>query len=364
MTIAVHARRAPEYPAIIAPSGTRTYDELNRRANQLVRALRARGIGDGDSVALLCGNRPEFVEVLAACQRGGLRITPINWHLTGDEVGYIVSNCDARVLLADAQFVAAATGAAGHTADGTLFVSLAGEIPGFESYESLLEGQAEGDLEDPSRGTQMLYTSGTTGRSKGVYRKKAAAGQALGEVGKRIAHIPYEDVNLCTGPLYHAAPLAFSLSVPLLSGATVVLMEGWNTQESLRLIERHGVTHTHMVPTMFHRLLALPDEARARHDLGSLRVVLHGAAPCPVHVKQALIEWMGPIVFEYYAATEGWGSFVTSEEWLERPGTVGKPASGQVEIHDDDGAVVDAGVIGRIFLKAPEDETRFSYYKG
>lgn len=362
MTLAVHARNAPEHPAIVSAAGNRTFDELNQHANQLARALRARGLGEGDAVALVCSNRPEFVEVLAATQRAGFRITPINWHLTGDEMGYIVDNCEARVFFADARFADAAAGATRHARGGALFVSIGGEIPGFERYEDLLRDEAPDDLDDPIRGTQMLYTSGTTGRSKGVHRKKAAPLQG-GEVAKSLAHQAYQDVNLCTGPLYHAAPLAFSLTVPLLFGATVVLMDKWDPAETLDLIEKHRVTHTHMVPTMFHRMLALPEPMRAGRDVSSLRVVLHGAAPCPVPVKQALIEWLGPVVYEYYAATEGWGSFVTSEQWLERPGTVGKPDEGRVEIRDDDGRTLPIGEIGRIFLRAPEDETRFTYFK-
>lgn len=362
MTIALHAAASPEHPAIVSQAGDRSYDELNRHANQLARALRARGIGEGAGVALSCTNRPEFVEVYAATHRGGMRLTPINWHLTGEEVGYIVDNCEARVFFADARFADAAVVAARQAPEGALLVSIGGEIPGFIPYGDLLADQPPDDLEDPVRGTQMLYTSGTTGRSKGVYRRRAAV-QALGEVGKRMQHRAFEDVNLCTGPLYHAAPLAFSLTIPLLSGATVVLMDRWDAAQALRLVERHRVTHTHMVPTMFHRMLSLPDDVRRGPDLSSLRVVLHGAAPCPVHVKQSLIDWLGPIVYEYYAATEGWGSFVTSEQWLERPGTVGKPDEGQIEIRDDEGAPVPSGIVGRIFLKAPEDDTRFSYFK-
>ncbi|MBM4265571.1 MAG: AMP-binding protein [Deltaproteobacteria bacterium] len=360
MTLAVHARENPERPAIVSSHGTRTFDALNRRANRLARALRARGLREDDGVALLCGNRPEFAEVHQATQRCGLRITPINWHLTGDEVGYVVSNSEARAFFADARFPETAIAAARQAPQATTLVSLGGEIEGFVRDDDFVRDLEEDDVEDPCRGTQMLYTSGTTGRPKGVYRRQTSL-QALGEVGKRIAYRA-GDVHLCTGPLYHAAPLAFSLTIPLLYGATVALMSRWNAEEALREIERHRVTHTHMVPTMFHRLLALPEETRRRSDVSSLRVVLHGAAPCPVHLKQSLIDWLGPVVYEYYAATEGWGSFVTPEEWLAHPGTVGKPNPDQVEIRDDAGAAVPPRTTGRVFLKAPDDETRFSYF--
>jgi long-chain acyl-CoA synthetase len=155
------------------------------------------------------------------------------------------------------------------------------------------------------------------------------------------------DVHLCTGPLYHAAPLAFSLALPLNFGASVVVMEHWDAVDMLRLVEQHRVTHTHMVPTMFHRLLSLPDDVRGAHDISSLRHVLHGAAPCPVPVKQRMIEWVGPILWEYYAATEGVGSFVDSATWLERPGTVGRPfGPDQVVVGDDDGNPLPAGETG------------------
>jgi long-chain acyl-CoA synthetase len=236
-----------------------------------------------------------------------------------------------------------------------------GACPGFESFETALAPESPAALPDPEPGTTMLYTSGTTGRPKGVHRNARAATVTSLNLGG------YDedggDVHLCTGPLYHAAPLAFSLTIPLAFGATVVLMERWDAEEALRLIEERGVTHTHMVPTMFHRLLSLPDELRAGSDVSSLRYILHGAAPCPVPVKRRIIEWFGPIVWEYYAATEGVGSFVDSATWLERPGTVGKPfLAGQVVIGDDDGNPIPAGEVGLVYIKAPE-AARFDYFK-
>jgi long-chain acyl-CoA synthetase len=208
-------------------------------------------------------------------------------------------------------------------------------------------------------GTAMLYTSGTTGRPKGV-RKPAAIPQ-LATIPSAASYRPdAPNLHLCTGPLYHAAPLAFSLTLPLMLGAGVVLMERWDAEDTLRLIEAHRITHTHLVPTMFHRLLALPEETRARYDLSSLELVLHGAAPCPVHVKRAIIEWLGPIVHEYYAATEGTGAFVDSATWLARPGTVGKPADGQVRVLDERGEPVPPRQVGTLYLKAPE--TRSAYH--
>jgi long-chain acyl-CoA synthetase len=174
---------------------------------------------------------------------------------------------------------------------------------------------------------------------------------------------PGEDVNLCTGPLYHAAPLAFGLTVPFLNGATIVLMDGWDAEETLRLIDEHDVTHMHMVPTMFVRMLKLPSDVREQYDVSSLRNVLHGAAPCPPAVKASLIEWLGPVVYEYYAATEGTGTWVDPHTWLSKPGTVGKvDPPDHIKIADDDGAALAPGSVGTIFLKAP-DIGRFEYFK-
>ena len=175
--------------------------------------------------------------------------------------------------------------------------------------------------------------------------------------------MPGESVNLCTGPLYHAAPLSFSLALPLAYGATTILMDRWTPEETLALIDRHGVTHVHMVPTMFHRLLRLPDEVREAADVSSLRMVIHGAAPCPVSVKRAIIDWWGPVVLEYYAATEGVGTFVGSAAWLERPGTVGRPAvAGHIRVLDPaTGEDVPTGEVGHVYLSAPK-VGRFDYF--
>jgi long-chain acyl-CoA synthetase len=361
MTIAVHARSDPHRPALWSADGDRSFDELNARANQLARALRRRGLGAGDGVALVCANRPEFAETAAAVMRAGMRLTPVNWHLTAAEIAYILEDCEARALVGDARFAHSLVPAASACPKLQARLALRGGLAGFEPYEQALGAEATGDLPDPSLGSAMLYTSGTTGRPKGVYRPQARAGPGARLVAQRIGYRGGEDRHLCTGPLYHAAPLGFSLNGPLLAGVGVVLMDGWDAERSLALVERHRVTHTHMVPTMFHRLLALPEPARRRHDLSSLRMVLHGAAPCPVAVKRELIAWLGPIVYEYYAATEGWGAFVTSEEWLARPGTVGRPEPGSVRVLDDRGRELPPGEIGLLYLSAPEGD-RFRYF--
>jgi long-chain acyl-CoA synthetase len=375
MTLAYWAARQPDVPAFVSADGDRTFAQLNANANRLARALRASGLRAGDSVALMVSNRPEFAEALAAANRAGLRLTTINWHLTGEEVSYIASDCEAKAFIADARFAVAATDAAARSADRVrgagarggaeiTRIAIGGELDGFDRYDEVLAPHDGSDLDDPVLGSSMLYTSGTTGRPKGVHRDVPSSSAASASLANIFGYVPGgETVHLCTGPLYHAAPLAFSLAGPLNAGAGVVVMDGWSAERTLELIAEHRITHTHMVPTMFHRLLSLPDDVRDKADVSSLRLVLHGAAPCPVHVKQALIEWWGPVVVEYYAATEGVGTFVTSDAWLAKPGTVGKPAAADhITILDDDGIQLPAGEIGTVYLKAP-DTGRFAYYK-
>ena len=363
MATAYAAQRAPDRPAIVSARGNRSFGELNANTNRLVRALRERGLRPGDSVALLCSNRPEFAEVRLACMRGGWRFTPINWHLQPDEVRYVVEDCEARAFVAEERVADAAIGGATGLPGLATRLSV-GSIDGFERYDAALDTCSADDIVDPQLGRQMLYTSGTTGRPKGVSRPPLAPqSRVLAQQGRPEPMRGGQSVVLCTGPLYHAAPLAGNLALPLDMGVTVVLMDKWDPEETLQLIDAHGVTHTHMVSTMFHRLLALPEGVRGRYDVSSLRRVTHGAAPTPVHVKRAMIEWLGPILYEYYAATEGGGTGITSSEWLEKPGSVGRPVTTRkIEILDADGNAVATGSVGTVYFAAPE-EGAFEYYK-
>jgi long-chain acyl-CoA synthetase len=364
MSVAHWAARQPDAPAVVTtggPGGDRTFAALNADANRLARVLRARGLGPGDGVAAMVSNRAEYAVTYAAALRAGLRFTPVNWHLTAEEARYIVDDCEARAFVADARFGGVAAEAAGGAPAATVRLAVGGEIDGFAPFADALASEDPADIPDPVLGRAMLYTSGTTGRPKGVHRtdNQSISRRTMPTSG----YVPGESLHLCTGPLYHAAPLSFSLATPLLSGVGVVLMDGWSPQETLRLIGELGITHTHMVPTMFHRLLALPDDERAAADVSSLRLVMHGAAPCPVATKQAMIAWLGPVLVEYYAATEGAGTFVTSADWLDHPGTVGKPhAPDHVRILGEDGRDLPAGEVGTIFLKAPASG-RFDYFK-
>jgi long-chain acyl-CoA synthetase len=352
MGLALWARHVPEAPAVLSPAGDRTFAQLNARANQLARVLRARGLKAGDGVALVCSNRPEFAETLFACMRTGLRITPVNWHLTSDEVAYIASDCGARALIADARFGEVMQRAAELSPGASVRLAVGGEIPGYESYDAALAAESGEDIDDPQLGGRMLYTSGTTGKPKGVVRPPTYTARRTASLIAADYGPGRGQMHLCTGPLYHAAPLAFSLLVPLAEGVGVTLMDRWDAEESLRLIESHRITHTHMVPTMFHRLLRLPEATRRAYDVSSMQYIIHGAAPCPVATKKAIIEWFGPIVWEYYAATEGAGSTVGSEEWLKKPGTVGKPPTeDHVLVLDEQGERCPPNVPGTVYLK-------------
>ncbi|RBY81154.1 acyl-CoA synthase [Blastococcus sp. TF02-09] len=363
MLSALWATVQPDAPAVRSAQGDRTFRELNARTNQLARALRGHGLQAGDSIALICANRPEFVETLHAAQRTGLRLTPVNWHLTAEEINYILRDCGAAAVVTERRFVDTVAAALdGVDARALLLVDAAGEDrpAGFDDYEQALAGQAGDDIDEPVLGTTMAYTSGTTGRPKGVHRASVAVSPFTALIGEVSGYVAGKDLNLVTGPLYHSAPLAFSLSLPMTRGAGVVLMDKWGAEETLRLIEEHRITHTHLVPTMFHRMISLPQEVKDRYDTSSLRHVWHGAAPCPVPVKQAFMDWLGPIAWEYYAATEGFGSVVGPHEWLARPGTVGLPPAGHIRILDEAGEDLPAGVPGTIYLKAP-DTNRFVY---
>jgi long-chain acyl-CoA synthetase len=354
--IAYWAAIAPDRLAIASPYGDRSFAELDRRADQLVRALRTRGLDSGDAVALVMANRPEFVETWAACRRAGFRLTPVNWHLTVDEMSYIVRDCEARALVFDAAIDAATELARRHAPDLDAVLAVGGAPTIGEPYDMAVAAEPAGALADPTPGSLMLYTSGTTGRPKGV-RKQPHPPSV-----ENIAGYEAGSVHLCTGPLYHAAPLNISLISPLSNGAGVVLMDKWTAAETLELIERHRVTHTHMVPTMFHRLLGHDDAARADADVSSLRLVIHGAAPCPIPVKQAMIEWLGPIIVEYYASTEGAGTLIDAGTWLRKPGTVGKPyPADQIIVGDEEAQPVPAGEVGMVWVKSHPGE-EFEYF--
>jgi long-chain acyl-CoA synthetase len=357
MQPAVWARLQPDRIAIHDYTRQdRTFSQLNANANRVARLLRSAGLKPGDSIALACSNRAEFCDVLLGALRVGVRTTPVNWHLTGDEIAYVVQDCEAKAFFADVRIAKAAETAAAQCPNLCLQVAIGGPIEGFEPYEEALAPFEAGDIADPVRGYTMLYTSGTTGRPKGVFKPDAVYGVFQREADRE------RDTYLCTGPAYHAAPLAGNVRGPLMNGLPIVFLDKWDSEDVLRLIETHGVTHSHLVPIMFQRLLALPAEVRARYDLSSLKRISHGAAPCPPEVKRAMIEWVGPVLWEYYAGSEGGAGFtVDSHEWLTKPGTVGKrPSLEAAKIVNDAGEECPTGVAGTIYMRVG---VGFQYYK-
>ncbi|MBU6328998.1 MAG: acyl-CoA synthetase [Acidobacteria bacterium] len=362
----VHADQRPDAPAVVMATGdvVVTWAELEARSNRLAQLLRARGLGVGSHIAVFLDNDAHYFEIVWAALRSGLYVTPINWHLGAEEAGYIVADCDAAALITTGRFAEVVTGF-GPSLDGvTIRLSIDGGIEGFEDYERAIAGQPDTPVADETEGAVMLYSSGTTGRPKGI--KPPLTGAEFGTPNALVTLLQFiygvdeTSVYLSPSPLYHAAPLLWSLAAQRL-GAAVVVMDRFDAEGTLAAIESKGVTLGQFVPTHFVRMLRLPEEVRTRYDLSSLQKVVHAAAPCPVEVKRQMIDWLGPIVYEYYAGSEGNGfCAVGPEEWLERPGTVGRPLVGIIHILDEDGVEQPAGEVGQVWF---ESETVFEYHK-
>ncbi len=352
------ARLAPDRPAVVM-GGTGeaiTFRELDERSRSLAQLFRARGLERGATIAILLENNMRFLEVAWAAQRSGLYYTAINWHLTTDEAAYIVRDCGAAALVSSHRLAPLATTLTAEVVPDVRYrLMVDGAEGSWESYEDALATQPAEPIADECEGDFMLYSSGTTGRPKGIQRPLTfpPMGQGLPGAVPFLRALGLEDggVYLCPAPLYHAAPLAWSTAAHRL-GATVVVMERFDPVQALTLIERHRITHAQFVPTMFVRMLKLPEADRLRYDHSSLRSVVHAAAPCPVEVKRQMITWWGPIVSEYYSATEGIGAtFITAPEWLAHPGSVGKPMLGIAHVLDDGGDEVGSGEIGAIWFE-------------
>ena len=362
------AAAAPEAPAVDDLTRTRTRGELVDRARRVGHWLHDEvGVAPGGHVAMLMGNRAEMVDLLVAAQLSGVWITAISWHLTPGEVAYIVEDSGCAVLFTDADNEATARAALASLADGGAPSSVHVVVAGPE-LDAIVDGSRDDPfpLDGPGGGT-MLYTSGTTGRPKGVKRARqpslgstlnagAAAGMLLGLDG--------QGPHLVTGPLYHAAPLGFA-AIDLANGAELVLMPRWDEAHCLQLVEERSVRNSHVVPTMCVRLLRLPEEARAGFDPSSLSTVLHGAAPIAPATKARMIEWWGPVLTEYWGSTEG-GVFtlVDSEAWLTKPGTVGRPIpSYEVFAVDPQGHRLPAGEVGTLYTRNLVTDAVFEYHE-
>lgn len=360
MEIADHAAQST---ALIAADGESvTYGELHARSRRVAGLLHDAGLRRGDAVALLLGNRPEFLEITWGCQLSGLYYVPVNTHLTVDEVAYIVDDCEARALFVDSCFAELGCQLRDSTPRLGVCVSIGGSLRGWREYETALAGA--GATFATSDGSEMLYSSGTTGRPKAVRRplpaERGSWAQAVLELAlvHRYGMTP-SSVYLSPAPLYHAAGVNYTMAVNRV-GAASIMMRKFDAETVLRLIETHRVTHAQFVPTMFVRMLKLPEAVRQRYDVSSLECVLHAAAPCPVDVKHAMMEWFGPIIHEYYGGTEGFaGATIGPQEWFAHPGSVGKPLTA-VHVVGDDGTELPAGESGELFFEGGPD---FEYFK-
>ena len=361
---------AAEYPhrlAVVDPHGRHTsFGELADLTNRYLHGFRALGLGAGDCVVTLLPNGLEQIAARLAAYQGGMYATVFNWHLAAPEIAYIVDDSDAGVLIVHERFAAEAPGVAERIAAPHRFS--VGPVGGFRPLKELMANQPPERPEGLSTGGVMSYTSGTTGRPKGVHRPlpdwHPDESAPLSALLLALFGVKPHDGNvfLCAGPMYHAGSGKW-VNMSLHFGHTVVLMDRWSPLETLELIERHHVTHTYLVPTMFHRLLRLPAEDRDRYDLSSLRHVIHGAAPCPVETKQRMLDWWGDCIWEYYAATEGGGTLASPEDWRRFPGTVGRAwPEVEVIVVDSEGAELPPGQSGKVYMKMPE-RFRFRYHK-
>ena len=357
----------PDHPALVmAGSGqTITYRQFEDRSNQVAHLLRGQGLVRGDHIAILSENEPDMLAVEGGAERTGVYYTLINSYLAPDEVAYIVDNCRARLFFASSGRAGVARQAAPACPQVERLVEIgpgpAG--PGWESLDRILEALPTTPVADEQLGAAMLYSSGTTGRPKGILRPlpEVDPGEALPVMQFVRTLFGFREgmTYLNPAPLYHSAPQA-SVAAALRLGSTAVIMEHFDPEGWLAAVERYRVTHCQMVPTMFHRLLRLPEATRNRYDLSSLEQIVHAAAPCPVPVKQAMIDWLGPIITEYYGATEANGfTFCDSAEWSAHPGTVGRAVLGQVVIRDEHGAECPTGVDGTVWFRGA---TSFEYF--
>ncbi len=359
------AKRISEKPAyIMAASGeTVTYGELDDASNRAAQLFWSLGLRPGDHIAFCLENHPRFFEICWAAQRSGLYFTAISSRLTRSEAEYIVDDSGAQVLITSAAKADLAEALVGRCPGLKSRYLVDSTVPGYESWEQATADQRPEPLETKLEGGQMLYSSGTTGRPKGI--KHPLSGQPAGSPTPLISLITAayggdeNSVYLSPAPLYHAAPLGFNMAFQRV-GATCIIMESFDPLEALRLIEEHKVTHSQWVPTMFVRMLKLPEAERTRHDLSSLEVAIHAAAPCPIPIKEAMIEWWGEVIHEYYAGTEGNGFvMINSQEWLAHRGSVGRSPNSLVHILDDDDNELPTGEIGTIYF---ESNATFEYH--
>ena len=335
---------------VLHPSATVvSFAELDARANQLAHFLRRVGLGAGDTVAILMENNEHVHAAMWAARRSGLYYTVINTHLTAPEAAYIVADSGAKAVISSHAMrsvcaqLPVATLAAAVLADG--------DLDGWQRYPDCVTAEAATPIADESDGLLLQYSAGSTGRPKGIRRPLSSARPTLSTPVFEALGVTGDSVYLSPAPVYHTAPAMWTMAAQAV-GATTVVMERFDAEQALECIERYGVTHAQFVPSMFVRMLRLPERTRRRYDMSSLRRVVHAAAPCPPEIKHQMIDWWGPIVDEYYGSSEGAGiSFIRAEDWLERPGSVGKPMLGVPHILDVDGHELPIGEIGEIYYE-------------
>ena len=363
MNIADHAITAPQSPALVADGDTISYGELYARSRRVAAALHDAGLRRGDSVALVLPNRPEFFEITWGAQLSGLYYTAVNTHFLPDEVGYVIDDSDAKAVFLDASMPELGVHIRAANAAVRARIAIGGALPGWRCYEDALA--SAGDAPPVSDGSEMLYSSGTTGRPKAVRRPLPVDGNgswAQSVLEMALIHkygMSPSSVYLSPAPLYHAAGVNYTMAVHRV-GAASILMRKFDAETVLRLIQTHRVTHAQFVPTMFVRMLKLPAAVRESYDVSSLRCVIHAAAPCPVDVKHRMMEWFGPIIHEYYGGTEGFaGTTIGPQDWLAHPGSVGIPTA-PVHVVGEDGRELPVGESGELYFEGGPD---FEYFK-
>jgi long-chain acyl-CoA synthetase len=356
------AERKGDALALVDERGTTSWGQFDARVNQLIHGFQGMGLVHGDTVALMCGNRAAFFEVMTAGLHSGLYVVPVNWHWVAKELAYVIDDSDAKAIVVDGRFSAVAASALDDPRTSSCRTRIAVEEhppDGFDAYEEILSSLSSDEPKEQATGAPMFYTSGTTGFPKGVRSTVTRVGldpdlfTLVAAGASTMLRLPPEGVTLLEGPAYHSAQWAFSL-LPLLGvSSTLVMRHHFDPAELLSLIDEHRVTNIHLVPTQFNRLLRLPESVRNAFDGTSLVTVVHGAAPCPVGVKEEMLRWWGPVINEYYGGTEGgFLTYVTAEEWLERPGTLGKSTqTSDLFVVDDDGKPCAPGQPGQIYFK-------------
>jgi long-chain acyl-CoA synthetase len=354
-----YAQEAPDALAVVDPDGTEhTAGEVAARSHRMVHGLRSLGLQTGDTVAAVLPNGINPVTVYLGALESGLYYVPINYRLSAPEVAYILKDSEAKAFVSHERFADLAVAAADEAGIPAGARFAVGDVPGFADFDAWLASQPADVPDDRTAGAAMHYTSGTTGRPKGVKRKLSgfdadvAAELFTAFFGLFGIQPRDNNVHLCTSPNYHTAVTTFAGNA-LNSGHAVVFMDKWDPEQTLAKIERYRCTHTHMVPTQFSRMLQLPEDVQAKYDVSSMRWAIHAAAPCPVDVKRKMLDWWGPVIWEYYGATEGGGTTATPEDWLKYPGTVGNvwPISELKIVDDETGSVCAPGEPGIVWMR-------------